>query len=548
VLHGIIAQLSDQLAESQRERAAQDEVLAAQGRELQAREQRIEQLLEYIELLRRKRFGPSADRLPDSQLALFDETELEALIADLEADLSAQRAAIQEPKPAQGTHEAAGEKRQPVRRPLPADLPRLERILDFSPEEKARMGEAWCAIGYDISEQLAVIPRQYYVITYKRAKYVARDEQVPGAEVGVKIAPRAEQILPKSIAHSSLLAAIVTSKFVDALPLYRQEKVFAREGIELSRQTMAGLLIQLGERLTPVAEAMQRLLRQGRVIHADETPLQVLRESGRENDQQSYMWVFCGGPPDKPVIWFRYAPSRGGHIPREVLLGEHPGADPPARFYLQSDGYGAYSAVAAEAAVLGHAGCWAHVRRKFVDAAGARKNPGAAHEMLGLIAKLYAVERRIRGLDPDTRKAERAERSAPILDAIKAWLDRKVTQALPKGLLGQAIAYTLGQWPLLTTFLQNGHLEIDNNIAENAIRPFVVGRKNWLFSGSPRGAETSALLYSLIETAKANHLEPWAYLTYLFEHLPAARTPQAVEALLPHNLKNDDIKIVASIR
>jgi hypothetical protein len=311
---------------------------------------------------------------------------------------------------------------------------------------------------------------------------------------------------------------------------------------------MAGLLIQLGERLTPVAEAMQRLLRQGRVIHADETPLQVLRESGRENDQQSYMWVFCGGPPDKPVIWFRYAPSRGGHIPREVLLGEHPGADPPARFYLQSDGYGAYSAVAAEAAVLGHAGCWAHVRRKFVDAAGARKNPGAAHEMLGLIAKLYAVERRIRGLDPDTRKAERAERSAPILDAIKAWLDRKVTQALPKGLLGQAIAYTLGQWPLLTTFLQNGHLEIDNNIAENAIRPFVVGRKNWLFSGSPRGAETSALLYSLIETAKANHLEPWAYLTYLFEHLPAARTPQAVEALLPHNLKNDDIKIVASIR
>jgi len=324
----------------------------------------------------------------------------------------------------------------------------------------------------------------------------------------VKIAPRSEQILPKSLAHGSLLAARVTAKFVDAQPLYRQEQVFAREGIELSRPTMAGLLIQLGQRLTPVGEAMQRVLRQGR------------------------------------VIGFHSAPSRAGDVPQPVLIpadGEAPGIGPPPLFFLHSDGYAAYNALAATPQVPGPAGCWAHVRRTFVDAAQARKTPGAANEMLVLIGELYVVERSVR--DPATRQAVREERSRPILDAIKAWLDTHVTRTLPKGLLGRAIAYTLGQWPLLTTFPADGHLEIDNNKAENALRPFAIGRKHWLFSGSPRGAEASALFYSLIETAKANSLEPWAYLNYLFEHLPAAKTPAAIKALLPHNLKNDDLKI-----
>jgi transposase len=542
VLRGIIGELLGQLADAQQEREAQQRELATQTAALQEREQRIEQLLEYIELLRRKRFGPSSDRVAEGQLALFDEAELEALIEALEGDLAAaakeslpKDTATQEPK------------RKPVRRPLPAHLPRVEHVLDLSEEEKAAMGGDWVAIGYDVSEQLAVIPRQYYVVAYKRTKYAPCNDEVPGAEAGVKIAPRPAQILPKSIAHSSLAAAIVTAKFVDAIPLYRQEKGFARDGIELSRQTMAGLLIQLGQRLTPVAEAMQRLLRQGRVVHIDETRLQVLREPGREAEQHSYMWVFCGGPPGQPVIWFHYAPSRAGAVPRQVLLSQTdpPGADPPDRppgFYLQSDGYAAYNALAAQPVVLGHAGCWAQVRRKFADAAAARKKPGAAHEMLAHIARLYAVERAIRGHDPATRAMVRTERSRPILDTVKAWLDAKVRKTLPKGLLGKAIEYALGQWPLLTTYLADGHLEIDNNRAENAIRPFVVGRKNWLFSGSPRGAQTSALLYSLIETAKANGLEPWAYLNHLFEHLPTARTPAAVAALLPHYFKPDDLK------
>ena len=539
ILRDIIAQLSDQLADSKRQCEEQTE-------KLQHREQRIDQLLEYIELLRRKRFGPRADRVPDEQLKLFDEAELEALIAELETEAKARAdehdaSTSSEPKPP---------KHKPIRRPLPAHLTRVERIIDLSEQDKAAMGEGWSFIGYDRSEQLAVIPRQYYVIEYKRAKYVPLDENVPGAEAGVKIAPRPEQIIPKSIAHSSLLAAICTAKFVDALPLYRQEKGFAREGIELSRQTMAGLMITLQHPLAPVVQAMRRVLYRGALIHIDETPLQVLKEPGREAGQKSYMWVFRGGPPDKPVLLFHYAPSRGAEVPKSFLFptgAEPPDGDPAPAFYLQTDGYSAYNALAREPQVLGHAGCWAHVRRKFVDAAKARKNPGAAHQILAYIGKLYAVERQIRNQTPEIRKAVRDERSAPVLQTIKAWLDAKVTKTLPKGLLGQAIQYALGQWPLLTTFLEDGHLQIDNNRAENAIRPFVIGRKNWLFSGSPRGAEASANLYSLIETAKANALEPWAYLHYLFDRLPAAKTPEAVEALLPHNLKSDDLKLLGSI-
>jgi transposase len=542
ILQGIIAQLHTQLDEHV---AAMQRERAHHAATLEQQRQRIDQLLEYIELLRRKRFGPSTDRVPDAQLKLFDEAELEALIGELEAQLPAAAPPPPDPTP----DPTPPPKRPPVRRPLPEHLPRVERILDLSADEKAALGADWTFIGYDTSEQLAIIPRQTYVIQFKRAKYVARDEDVPGAEVGVKIAPRAVQIIPKSIAHSSLLAAIVTAKFVDALPLYRQEKIFAREGIELSRQTMAGLLMQLHTPLTPVAAALQDLLRQGPVIHIDETPVQVLREPGRTPEQKSYMWVFCGGPPGAPVRWFKYAPSRATAVPQAVLFppdADPPDGAPPPSFYLQSDGYSAYHVLATAPGVTGHAGCWAHVRRKFVEAASGR-NASAAQQMVALIGELYTVEHSVREADPATRQATRLARSRPILDTIKQWLDTTAPRVLPKGLLGRAIGYALGQWPTLTTFLDDGHLEIDNNTAENAIRPFVIGRKNWLFAGSPKGAEVSATLYSLIETAKANGLEPWAYLNHLFEHLPMAKTPEAIAALLPHNLKLDDLRREGSI-
>jgi hypothetical protein len=253
------------------------------------------------------------------------------------------------------------------------------------------------------------------------------------------------------------------------------------------------------------------------------------------------MWVYGGGPPDKPVIWYQYADTRSGEVPEAFLYprGEEP---PSGAMYLVTDGYEAYNALAKMPGILGHAACWAHVRRRFVEATHGRKHTAAAHQMVALIHKLYQVERAAREKTPEARKALRQKRARPILDKIKTWLDDAVVKALPKSPLGEAIAYTLGLWPKLTTYLEDGHIEIDNNRAENAIRPFVIGRKNFLFSGSPRGADASATLYTLVESAKANDLEPWAYLNYLFEKLPPAKSEKALLALLPQNLKMEDLK------
>ena len=497
------------------------------------KERRIEQLLDYIVLLRKRQFGPSADRPNKDQFTLFDEAELEQLLADLETP---------EPDDAEpATQEKTQRKRErPARRPLPAHFKRVEQIIDFSDADKAAMGEDWTLIGYDTSEQLAVIPRQYYVIVYRRAKYVPKHDEVAGAEQGVRIAPRPDQILPKSIAHGSVIADVVVRKFVDGLPFYRQEAIHAREGIDLSRQTMSGWVIQLHERLSPLMAVMKRLLYQGRVIGIDETRLQVLNEPGRENTQQSYLWVYGGGPPHKPVIWYQYADSRSGAVPLEFLYPQQEDS-PTGAMYLVTDGYGGYNALSKTPGILGHAACWAHVRRRFIDATHGRKNTAAAHQMVAWIGKLYQVERAARQNTPRERKALRQQQASPILDKMKAWLDEKAAKVLPKSVLGEAIAYTLGLWPKLTTYLEDGDIPIDNNKIENAIRPFVIGRKNFLFSGSPRGADASATMYTLVETAKANDLEPWAYLNYLFEKLPAAKSEQALLALLPQNLKPEDL-------
>jgi transposase len=499
------------------------------------KEQRIEQLLDYVLLLRKRQFGASADRPNKDQFILFDEAELEQLLADL--DLPSEQDNTEPPVP----DKPAGERKKPVRRPLPAHFDRVEKVIDLSDEEKAAMGDDWTLIGYDTSEQLAIIPRQHYVIVYKRAKYVPVNDEIAGAEQGIKIAPRPDQILPKSIAHSSVVADVVVRKFVDGLPYYRQEAIHAREGVDLSRQTMSGWVIQLHEQLTPLMAAMKQFLYQGRVIHIDETRLQVLNEPGKENTQLSYMWVYGGGPPDKPAIWYQYADTRSGDVPEDFLYPKE--EDPPdGAMYLVTDGYDGYNALSKAPGILGHAACWAHVRRRFVEATHGRKNTAAAHQMVALIRKLYQVERTAREVSPQERKAIRLAQAEPILDKIKVWLDQKVVQVLPKSPLGEAVAYTLRLWPKLTIYLEDGHIEVDNNRTENAIRPFVIGRKSWLFSGSPQGADASATMYTLVESAKANDLEPWAYLNYLFEKLPVAKSEQALLALLPQNLKMDDLK------
>lgn len=528
------AQCNDPL-QLQAEVASLRDSVKEKDTELSAKDQRIEQLLDVILLLRKRQFGPSADLPNKDQIALFDEAELEQLLGELDVptDQDDAPSTIQDPAPK--------ERKKPVRRPLPLHFDRIEKILDLSDAQKAAMGDDWTFIGYDISEQLAVIPRQHYVIVHKRAKYVPNHEDVVGAEQGVRIAPRSEQILPKSIAHGSVIADVITRKFVDGLPLYRQQAIYARDGVELSRQTMSGWIIQLHERLHPLLAAMKRLLYQGRVIHIDETRLQVLNEPNKQNTQLSYMWVYVGGAENTPVVWFQYADTRSGSVPKDFLsLDDDENA--AAAMYLMTDAYGGYNALAAESGILGQAACWAHVRRGFIDATHGRKNSAAAHQMVALIGKLYQIERGLKDKTPEAKKAIRETQARPVLDKIKIWLDEKAARVLPKSPLGQATAYALNLWPKLTTYLEDGHIAIDNNIAENAIRPFVIGRKNFLFSGSPRGAAASATMYTLVETAKANGLEPWAYLNYLFEKLPTAKSEEAINALLPQNLKMSDLK------
>ena len=512
---------------------AKEQTIAEKERILNEKTQRIEQLIDYVLLLRKRQFGASADRPNKDQFNLFDEAELEQLLAELDIPEPV------EPKPAPPAKSSV-ERKQPVRRALPAHFERIEKIIDLSDEEKSAMGDEWVLIGYDTSEQLAIIPRQYYVIEYKRAKYVPQHDEVAGTEQGVRIAPRPQQLIPKSIAHHSLIADVVVRKFVDGLPLYRQEAIYHREGIELSRQTMSGWIVQLHERLSPLMAVMKQLLYEGPLIQIDETRLQVLKEPGRKNTQHSYMWVYGGGPSDKPVIWYQYADTRSGKVPLDFLQPKK--VDSLCAMYLVSDGYEDYNALSKTPMIQGHAACWAHVRRKFVEATHGRKHTAAAHQMVALIGKLYQVERAIKEKTPAERKALRQAQAKPIVEKIKAWLDGKVSQVLPKSPLGTAIAYTLGLWSKLTTYLEDDHIPIDNNKIENAIRPFVIGRKNFLFSGSPRGAKASATLYTLVETAKANSLEPWAYLNYLFEKLPAAKSEQALQELLPQNLKSGDLK------
>jgi transposase len=425
-LRAIIAQMTAEKVEREQrfeaELQAREAELRTRNETIEKLDRKIELLLERLELLRHQRFGPKADRVSKDQLALFDEAELNVLLEELDAQIAEAKA----------PHSPRTEPKQtPKRKPLPAHLPRVERILDLPEVEQAAIAATHVRIGFDESEQLGVLPKQYYVIKIKRAKYAPIHAEVPDAENGIRIAPRPAQILPKALAHSSLLAEVVTAKFVDGLPLYRQEKIFAREGIELSRQTLSGWIVQLAAPLAPVLAALKQHLTQGPVLQIDETPVQVLDEPGRANTTKSYMWVYRGGPPGKPVLWFQYAPSRGGEVPVEFLFPED-GPSPEHRFYLQTDGYAGYHALAEKAGIRGHMGCWAHVRRKAVEAANSRTKTGAAHAFVALIGKLYDIERRIRGTAAEHRHAVRLEKSQPILDEIKLWLDDKARRYCPR--------------------------------------------------------------------------------------------------------------------
>jgi transposase len=484
-------------------------------------------LREQVRLLKAKLFGRKTEKqaIPadNGQALLFNEAE---------------EFAVQEEEKEEGITVKAHSRKKTGRRPLPEDLPRVDVIHDLKEEEKmCACGCMKSRIGEEVSEQLDIIPAKMQVIRNIRYKYACKNcEGTEADEPAVKIAPMPEQMIPKSMATPGLLAHVITAKFVDAAPFYRQESQFERLGIDIPRSTMCGWAIKVAERCGPLIEILNEDIRSGPLINIDETTVQVMKEEGRLNTTKSYMWIFRGGEPERPALIYRYNPTRSGDVASEYLQGY--------KGYVQTDGYAGYEFLDKEKDII-HVGCWAHVRRKFVEvisASGKRKGvkgrTGNAEKAVDYIAKLYAVEKEAKdqGLNEKEVFKRRQEKVKPVLAEFKEWLEKTYQMTPPRGLLGGAISYALKQWDRLTRYLEDGRIRPDNNLAENAIRPFVVGRKNWLFSGHPNGARASACLYSLIETAKTNDIEPYRYLRCLFERLPSARTKDDYKSLLPNRI------------
>jgi transposase len=483
-------------------------------------------LREQIRLLYAQIYGKKSEKGGPSsgvQLPLFDMPEPEV-------------------EPKTETREVAAHQRQkPGRKPLPAELPRVEVVHDIPESAKVcACGAHLSRIGEETSEKLDIIPAVIQVIKIVRPKYACK--QCEGLETEgavVKIAPAPKQLVDKGIASAGLLAHIITAKFCDALPFYRQERQFDRLGVVVSRATMCNWAMKVADKCRPLLDLLKQHLRSGPLINMDETHVQVLQENGRSPSTKSYMWVCRGGLPDKPGLLYHYAPSRAGQVAADLLANY--------RGVVQTDGYAGYDFLDL-VKNISHAGCWAHVRRKFTEAAkgaGKDRKAGSVDIALGYIRRIYEVEAEGRKAHctPEQLLSMRQEKSKPILADFFAWLSKKALVVVPKSLLGVAVNYTLKQWSRLLVYLDHPEMTPDNNLAENAIRPFVVGRKNWLFSGTPEGAQASALLYSLIETAKANALEPYKYLRYLFEKLPFASTVEEYSALLPMNLRVEDLAL-----
>lgn len=435
----------------------------------------------------------------------------------------------------------AHQRKKRGRKPLPDNLPREEVIHDLPEKEKqcACCGKELPRIGQEATEELAIIPEQVKVIRHVRLKYgpcgceQSQAEEMPE----VKIAPAPARLIPHSIVSPSLLAYSITGKFNDGLPFYRQSMQFARYGVELRRATLCNWALLAAEKCRPLLELLRADIKHSPLIQMDETTVQVLKEPDRRPESKSYMWVSRGFVSGRPMILYEYDPSRSQAVPRRILEGY--------QGYLQTDDYQGYDGIAKSPGIA-RVLCWAHARRKFAEAE--KVSPGGlAKEALVYIKNLYDTEKILRAdleankITADDFVRKRRDRAKPLLDGYKRWLKKTEPETPPESLIGKAVRYSLKNWEKLIRYLEAWYITPDNNAVENAIRPFVLGRKNWLFANTPRGAGASSILYSLVETAKANGLEPYHYLNYLFNRLPSAATPEALRQLLPTEVKAENL-------
>lgn len=508
---------------------AEYEEFQAQRKKISELESRVDMLMEALRLARHKQFGASSEKSEDTlveQLSfLFNEAEVFAE-AKAEEDSAVVVAAHKRHK----KHEYALDT-------IPEGIPteQVEHRLEGTDLVCPQCGETMTEIGKEVVKTLKIVPAQYIVQENIYCTYACKrcgESADEGCETPIVKTPREKNIIPGSFATPEAIAQIMTQKFVMGSPLYRQEQEINRQGIHLSRQTMSNWILKAAEDyLTPVYEQLHKELLKRDVLHADETTLQVLHEPGKKPQSDSYMWLYrTGGDTDKPIVLYEYQPGRGAKHPKEFLDGFHG--------YLHADGYAGYHSLPEEITVVG---CWAHLRRKFDEAVKSlpkgKANGSSAAQGLAYCNLLFAIEQELseKKVTEKERYHERLKQAKPVLDATFAWANSRT--AAPKSTLGKAFTYLKEQWPYLTNYLKDGRLEISNNRAERSIKPFVIDRKNFLFANTPKGATGSAVMFSMIQTAIENGLDPYRYLTWLLKTANNAdlNDRQTVQALLPWN-------------
>jgi len=488
-------------------------VISEQTNIISEQQKRISFLEEALRLSTVKRFAPSSEK--SGQQNLFDEAEVEVLPTD-DADTDAP--------------ESATKKKKTGRKPFSDKLPREQVFINLSEEEKIGAIDTFYS---KVKEELDIIPAKVRILEYMQEKAIFVEQE----QRQIKTAALPKHPLGKVMGSISLMSFVIISKYADGLPLYRLENILSRYGGDISRATLANWVIALAKQLQPLMNLMREHQHSGSLIFADETRVQVLKEPGRPATSDKYMWVTLGGPSGENSILFEYDPSRSQEVPLRLFDG--------FRGYLQTDGYAGYNAACKKYELI-QLGCWDHARRKFIEAQNAQpkkkgktNTPSKADMALSYINKLYRIERDIKTLSPEEKYQQRQTQSIPILNKLKNHLNNNQHKVPKDSLTGKAMTYLSNQWKKLVVYCTNGELHISNILAENAIRPFVIGRKAWLFSDTPAGAHASAVHYSLIETAKANDLEPYEYLKQVLTALPYAETVESLEALLPWNIKKN---------
>jgi len=500
----------------------------------------IRELKDKIAILELLHFGPKSEKWTEQdelQARLFNEAEDEAF---LQSDEEKQQAVIETQE--LGAYKRRKHNRNQGRKPISKDLPREEVVYDLSEQEKqCACGSEKTCIGAEITERVKIKPAEVTVLEEKKLKYACQNcEGIEADEPGVVTAKGIKHLIAGSLADESLLAWIATEKFEYALPFYRQAKRLSHIGIPLPRATLSNLMIRAAEESRALYNCLKDYIRCGPLINADETRIQVLKEPGRKAKDQSWMWIFRGGMIGKPGVIFQYDEKRSSKIPYEFLK-DYEG-------WLQTDDYGAYHTALKNLNTsrknkkrLRHILCWAHARSKFYKAWEVTKSEHAK-TALEYIRELFAFENLRKDFSLQGFHKQRKSRADLIFNEFKPWLLELYASTPPKSILGKALAYTLDNWQQLILYVEDPFLTPSNNLAENAIRPFVIGRKNWLFAGTPKGAQSSAILYSLVESAKLSKLNPYDYLYYIFKKLPYAEIKQDYIDLLPFNLTSEQIK------